>query len=222
MKKLSIIFSVLLSSILGSQAFAQASNFEGFEVHGGIGYQSTTASLTNLTKAGVSQNQPFSSNAASAAVLNLGLGYTAALNNNFTIGGVFEYNPVKDKTGNLDPIGQPANSGATTKLQNQMSIAIVPGYAFTNDTLAFAKLGYSASTQTFANEDGTAGSPGNTNLHGMLLGIGAKQNIMSNVFGYGEINYFKNSDAGVTGTGNIAATSQTHGYNLVFGAGYKF
>ncbi len=87
---------------------------------------------------------------------------SAALNN-LTIGGVFEYNPVKDKTGNIHPIGQPANSGATTKLQNQMSISIVPGYAFTNDTLAFAKLGYFISTQSFANEDGTAGAPGNIN-----------------------------------------------------------
>lgn len=191
MKKL-----LIAAAVVGLAGTANAqSAFEGAYGQIGIGYQSISPSLNTVT---------FDTSSGFATAI--GIGYNFAIDKNFLLGIGADYNPVASSSANY-------RVGSTTdsyKSQNSYNIFLTPGYALSKDSLAYAKVGYSATT--FKYNDG---SP-NDNLTGYMVGLGYKQIIDGGLYGFTEANYSstsKNVDIG---------SLKSNSYNLLVGIGYKF
>jgi hypothetical protein len=220
-----LIGTSFVASLFASQVLAQANKFEGFDAHTDIGYQSSKDGANAAFDAGVSKPaNTLASVSKSNAVINIGVGYTKALNNKFTLGAALDYNPIEITGPQVEtPSGPP--SGGTVKLKNQITAAVLPGYVFNQDSLAYFKLGYTSSKAKLTNDDGTPG-PNIPTIQGMLYGVGVRKLINESIFGFAEYNYMKNNDVTVIGDGispgSFSLKWQSSQYNILFGVGYKF
>lgn len=138
-----------------------------------------------------------------------------------------------------------ALNGATAKISNRYSIFITPSFLIDAEKMAFLKLGYSSAKTTLVDPSTatvtiggasttSANSPINTahnSINGYIFGVGYKQFISNNLYGYGEANYIgygKNTSSTISPTNNNTANSTTTikstltEYSLILGVGYKF
>lgn len=192
MKKI-LIAAAMAATFVTPQAFAQAKNFEGFSVLGGLNianskYDSeakpgSTSFSVDKTATNV-QLQAEYGIALSNSVL-LGLGVTAGL-------------------GDLS-FGTPPSATEEVKLKDNVSVYIAPGVTLNDSTLLYAKL---------ASVSGTGGT---TNLSGIGYGLGARFLTGKNVFFQAEYVYTKFDDKTFT-----SSTAKTSSGALSFGVGYKF
>jgi len=226
MKKL-IIASVLSAALVPTAAFAQANNFDGFGLQLSTGYQSNKLKFDDLSGDGTPLSQlGFSLPTISSGgmPLNLGASYTAALSDRFTLGALVEYNPLSMKIGSSNSV-VPATSTAfsyTGKLENQVSISLVPGYSFNDTTMGYARVGWINATAKATLSDGGSFS---SNVNGLILGLGAKHLFTKNIYGFAEATYatYGSADA----TANTQATAlkvdmTPTSYSFLVGIGYKF
>jgi opacity protein-like surface antigen len=180
MKKI-LLASVFSAAFVSPAVFAQAKNFEGFGIQLSTGYQNNELKTSDLAIGGISvpANIISAPNVSSGEVpLNIGVGYTFALTERFTLGALVEYNPISMNSGSgsiklggvtsSDPIDQ-----FTAKLENQVSLSLVPGYAFTDTTMGYAKVGWINSTSKFSFTDTKFSS----NVNGVLLGLYSGPNV---------------------------------------------
>jgi len=75
------------------------------------------------------------------------------------------------------------------QLSNRYSFFVAPTLPFENGGLAYLKLGYS--TQQLVSTDSSGDKIGQGTVHGYILGLGYKQVLWSNYYGFGELNYTK-------------------------------
>lgn len=234
--------SALSAAFVSPTAFAQAKNFEGFGIQLSTGYQNNASKYSNVKIDGSRTNTDsdlgptglagFSNSSSGSAPLNIGLSMTTALSNNFTLGLLAEYNPISMNEGssNLTLAGQNiADTAFKSKLENQVSISLVPGYAFTNETMGYAKIGWVTATAKMTPND-NSGDNLNTNVNGYLLGLGVKHLFTKNIYGFAEANYIGYSAGSATAAdafpdGQVTSLGYTNtptSYNFLVGVGYKF
>ncbi len=217
-----LIFTLLLTpSIISTVASAQALNFQGVDVQVGLGYQSTTGTgkITDPTD-GVGT---ISTASSGSVATTLGISYTAAVQKQFTLGAIFESNPLKLKAGstNTNPPTTYTVSTYDETFKNVFSLSLVPGYAIDNAHLVYAKLGYTNASAIFTSNDASANSSGY--LNGYNLGLGMRIDT-GNFYPFAELNYIKFIST-TNLINNLTLGAMTQGgsaYNLVGGLGYHF
>jgi opacity protein-like surface antigen len=230
MKKI-LLASVLSAAFVSPAVFAQAKNFEGFGIQLSTGYQNNEIKTTDLALEGLQLSNfgvSVPNSSKGEMPLNIGLGYTYALTERFTLGALVEYNPIAMNSGSgslkfggvtsQDPLDK-----FNSKLENQVSISLVPGYAFTDATMGYAKVGWINATAKFSPPDGTVSS----NVNGLLLGLGAKHLFTKNIYGFAEATYatYGGSNSSYTSNANgakISASLTPTSYSFLVGVGYKF
>lgn len=226
MKKL--LIASALSAVFASPAvFAQAKNFEGFGIQLSTGYQNNQFKFSDFKADGqllspLGYSLPTIS--SGEMPLNIGAGYTFALSDRFTLGALVEYNPLSMKTGSSNTV-VPAGAASTSysgKLENQVSISLVPGYAFNDTTMGYARVGWINATAKVTS-DGLSLS---TNSNGVIFGLGAKHLFTKNIYGFAEATYASYGGSNATGTdaqGTVFGVNLTPtSYSFLIGVGYKF
>lgn len=195
MKKL-LIASAIAATSFSPQAFAQAKNFQGFSVLGGLNVATSkydfnanpgsTSFSTSKTATNV-QAQAEYGFAVSNSVL-VGVGVTLGLSDL--------------------SFGTPPTATDEVKLKDNASVYVAPGLALSESTLLYGKL---------ASVSGTASSNGTASLSGLGYGIGARFLTGKNVFFQAEYLYTKFDDKS-----NTSGTAKPESGAFSFGVGYKF
>ncbi len=228
MKK-NLLVAVLLSTAAAG-AFAQSKSFEGAYGQVGIGYESVTPSLTNynISTGGVSYPYGTSANTANSFTGTATIGYTFAVNKQFLLGVGAEYSPFAGQSANYtltNPNLSPSSYTSSYKKNNSYNIFVSPATPVGTDGLLYGKVGYTGA-QIKDNGDSST-----TNYTGYSLGLGYKQFISGNIYGFAEGNYYsygnKNQSYAGTFTGGggsyvQSGTTSANAYNLMVGIGYKF
>lgn len=195
MKKL-LIAAAMAATFVSPQAFAQAKNFEGFSLLGGLNVANSkydfnaNAGSTSFSTAKTATNLQLQAEYGFAVSNNvlLGLGLTVGL-------------------GDLS-FGTPPTATDEVKLKDNASVYIAPGVALSDSTLLYAKL---------ASTSGTASSNGTASLSGLGYGVGARFLSGKNMFFQVEYVYNKFDDKT-----NGSGTAQPNSSAFAFGVGYKF
>jgi len=218
-----LIIATVGAALLASPIFAsaQAKNFEGFFAEAGLGYGNFSADFSG----GRVATFPYtvSADTVKSIIGVIGGGYNFALTNEFVLGVGGSYSPSRSASA-PSTITSPIVGGSTTgagAVQNIYSLYVSPGYAISQDSLVYGKVGYTGATAVFS------GSYPNVNLNGYVLGLGFKKTFDKNLYGFVEGKYasFGSKDLdpnafspAVTNTGSISAK----GMDILIGVGYKF
>jgi len=221
MKKLAITFAAL-STISGA---AHSSDFAGFNAQISAGYQNTSSQIDNVNTS--SSSGTYTNKVTNGDfITRLGVGYTADINNDFTIGLEGEYNPLKTSGGNFNVYksdGSPSiNAGSpltgSFNYKNQYMISLVPGYKYSKSTLVYSKLGY---TQEQFGADVIG--PFGTTLNGINLGLGVKYLYTKSIYTFTELNYIDFSNKNdILGKATSTGTYKSSLYDVSIGIGYQF
>ena len=230
MKK-TLMVGILSAAFVSPAVFAQAKNFEGFGIQLSTGYQNNQVKGSDLKVDGVPVSQfgvGVSNSSKGEMPLNIGVGYTFALSEKFTLGALVEYNPLQMNAGNAtltfdgvkstDPLDT-----LNTKLKNQVSVSLVPGYSFNDSTMGYVRVGWINATATAKASDGSGFSK---NTNGAIFGLGAKHLFTKNVFGYAEATYstYSGSNSSFTETSGAVISSKLtpSSYSFLIGVGARF
>ena len=109
----------------------------------------------------------------------------------------------------------------TEKFSGRYNLYIAPGYQFSSSSLAYVKLGYVQNSKSISASDGTilTGGPSSS---GWLAGLGYKQFLTNQVYGFAEYSQTQNS-SGRYSTGTLYWNSgNLKSESLLVGVGYKF
>jgi opacity protein-like surface antigen len=178
MKKLLLVAAL---SVATTSVFAQAKNFEGFFVEGGLAIGSADTKTT--------YTQGDYSDTAEDGGKNylkgqMSIGYMKAINEKFLIGA-----SVGTVLGSIT-VGESSNSDGErdlTKAKNNYSIALIPAYALSDKLVVRGRISYNKSKV----EGSGVGSDDNEDLYnytqsakvsGFGLGVGAQYFITKNVY----------------------------------------
>lgn len=150
MKKV-ILAAVVAASFSAPQAFAQAKNFEGFSVLGGLNVATTKYEDTSGTS--------FSGTSTNGIVEGQ---YAAALGEKFVLAGGATLGLGELKAGTFNNID--------IKLKDVSVLYVKPGYAVSNNVLVYGKLASVAATATTSSANGTSlGLTGNAYAFGVQV-----------------------------------------------------
>lgn len=180
---------------------AQAVNFEGLSVQAAVGIQQQTVKVSGLGINGTAYKLPNQRYDNTAVPFYLSAGYAAAVTPNLTLGAIVEYSPIS----------------------NQVGISVVPGYALTDQTQAYLKLGWVYSPTTV--DQGPGRSDSSEYLNGGLVGAGVKMLVTKNIYVYAELNYIRFASmrfGSWYGSMPINGYANVDAYNLMAGLGYRF
>lgn len=197
MKKLLIAAAAAAVTLAAPQAFAQAKNFEGFSVQGGLNAAAST--FEQITKSSGAS----ASATSSSSNFQLQADYTFAVTEKVTVG-------VGATVGLGDLVfGRWASSGAEIKLKNTNALYVAPGFAISDTALVYGKI---------ASVSGTAyDNSGSLDINGMGYGLGARFLSGKNI--YYQVEFMQNqySDKDLT---TVTDKFKTSVFNV--GIGYKF
>jgi len=226
-----LLIATASAALLASPIFAsaQAKNFEGFFAEAGLGYGTFSGSLSGGNLSATSGGTALGSYSVNADTVKsiigvVGAGYNFALSNEFVLGVGGSYSPSRSASAPSTvtlPTALGGTSTASGAVQNIYSLYLSPGYAISQDSLVYAKVGYTGATAVFS------GSPPNVNLNGYVLGLGFKKTFDKNLYGFVEGKYasFGSKDldpnalsSAITNTGSMSAK----GMDILIGVGYKF
>jgi hypothetical protein len=235
MKKLLLV--LLAAALSVSSALAENSH-EGFFAQVGIGYQSLSPTSNNLTETFTGDPTAYPVTASISKINTftqaLSAGYLHKLDKDIYLGLGLDYNPIPTSSANVSQTlfynGVTGSSNATYQASNSYNLYLTPAYVIGDAGLGYLKLGYSATQVKITSGSGSI-QPGNANsynLNGYILGVGYKQYLAGNIYGFVEGNYngYKNINISTTScvdycgttTGNIGLSS----YSFLTGVGYKF
>jgi opacity protein-like surface antigen len=202
-------------------ANAQSDKWQGAYGQVGIGYQSSSMSYSPWTyyrSNGSSSSGTASADNANNFALLLGVGYNFALSPSFVLGVGGEYAPL---------VGAKARSTTTysdtsTSVYGQYNVQyaynlfLAPGWVIDKEKLLYAKIGYAGAQ--------TKSSPSNNtySFNGFSLGLGYKQFLTDNIYGFGEVNYTDYGNSNLRTDLNFTGTMTLKATNLLLGLGYKF
>jgi opacity protein-like surface antigen len=204
------------ATVVASSAMAQSA-FEGAYAQLGIGYVSVSAG----TKAGESRNGAaltFSESNINSFSSNIGIGYFFAIDKSFLLGIGAEYAPLKttDGTSTIFSNGVLADINTYNKTSSY-SIFLSPALAIDKEKLAYAKLGYTSAT--FKGTSASDGASSTDTFSGYLFGLGYKQIIKREFYGFAEGNYSMFQKKTIETT---TASQSPTSLSFLVGVGYKF
>jgi outer membrane immunogenic protein len=210
-KKL-IIITALASALIAPSAFAQ-SVFQGFYGQIGIGYESSAPSFSGGGVTGTPYSYSVSSSNLNYFTGTVAAGYYFPITNAFLLGIGAEYSPIESPSTNYTVTVPSAKytEQQGVKKQNSYNIFISPAWAIDKEKLAYAKIGYAGAQYKAEQTD---------NFTGYSLGLGYRQIITGNWYGFGEANYtsYGNQNLASNATGTVSIKAM----NALVGVGYKF
>lgn len=193
----------------------------------------STSAGNGLTFTGTSPNQ-----STSGMPLILGIGYNFRISNEYMIGIGYDYSFQTQSTSNFPGYVTRSSGGNfivnnnSFNVSNRYNLFVTPGYVLSKEALVYLKAGYSSEKFQYDHiADPPSNTPeftGNKNMDGYILGLGYKQRIFEDLYGFAETNYmaYKNTpiDVNFISGGNITGTfnSTLNAYNVLLGVGYKF
>ena len=243
MKKMKI--SLLLATAAGfvatgAMAQSKANAWEGAYGQVGVGYGNFAPSISNGTATiPTGRAAPFpatlsgTTSATNVNNINTGLvglaaGYNFGINQNYVLGIGATYYPgaSSSATGTLNTLYGGKVVGSTTatyNIKNLYNIFLSPGYVIDKDRMAYLKVGYTGATIGLS-------SPiiayNTTNLSGLNLGLGYKQMINAQWYGFGELNYAsygsQTASARTTTGTSVSSSIKGTGTDILIGVGYRF
>lgn len=206
MKKF-IIAAAVFAAFIAPQAFAQNKNFTGFSAGINANFANAKAEYT-VAGVGSVQSSESSQNASLQGQYGLGFG------DKFVLGLGLTYGLGDLKAGTI------SGGGATlsTKLKENYSINIEPGYVVAASTLAYAKIAFENAKAEASGGVGSTSGSGTADLTGMGYGVGVRTMLTGKLYfqaEYLEASYDKKSiAAGVDAKGNASVISLGVGYNF--------
>ena len=216
------VAAVATSLLLSSQVFAQSKNFEGFAVEFSTGSQKNSLSngpiLLNADNTSNGMSFVSGSKNTTPAIIGLSYGFKLADKIVTTVG--LDYNLMSSS------IAAPCG-GCTTvvtvteKVSGRYNLYIAPGYQLSSSGLAYVKLGYGQNSRSISSSDGAilTGGPSNS---GWLAGVGYKQFLTNQVYGFAEYSQTQNSSGRYTVNGVYWNSGNLKGKSFLVGVGYKF
>lgn len=178
------------------QVFAQAKNFEGFSLGGGLDFNRSSTQILNA-----------GSDSSTHSGMDLQAQYAIALNDQFMVGLGASYSLGNRKVGSL---GAPA-ADYTTK--NAMSFDITPSYAISDSLLVYGKVSSVGLTLVSA----APGSDYSDSLMGFGYGLGVRSMLDKNLYiqaGYDMNRYNEKTFNATTFSGSSNIFSLTAGYKF--------
>lgn len=227
-----ILITLLLAYCISTAAFAQ-SQFIGAYGQISTGYENNKVSSATLTGTdyGSTPNTSNSVNTSTgSAPLVLGLGYVFPVQDKFTLGLGVDYSALTEET-------SPAAfyySGISTAtynykftISNRFNIFITPGYSIDQDKMVYAKLGYSTQNMQYSQTNCCSSPSSKVQLNGYVIGLGYKQFITAELYGFAEANYFAYASPNLSSTytdaggGTVSSNPDVSAYNFLLGLGYR-
>ncbi|MFZ3218996.1 MAG: outer membrane beta-barrel protein [Rhodoferax sp.] len=177
MKKL-MLATALIAAVAAPQAFAQAKNFEGFSVFGGLNAANSKIEATGTNATSSSTN------------VTLQAQYAWALGEQFVLG--------VGAAAGVGDLTFAAGLAGDIKLKDNAAVFIAPGFAVSNSTLVYGKL---------ASTSGTVyDNSGSLSVTGVGYGIGAQFKSGNNL--YYQVEFLQNNFADkANNAGTIFKTS---------------
>ena len=216
------VAAVATSLLLSSQVFAQSKNFEGFAVEFSTGSQKNSLSngpiLRNANNTSTSVSFASGSKDTTPAIIGLSYGFKLADKIVTTVG--LDYNLMSSSLA-APCVGCAPAVTVTEKVSGRYNLYIAPGYQLSSSGLAYVKLGYGQNSRSISASDGTiiTGGPSNS---GWLAGVGYKQFLTNQVYGFAEYSQTQNS-SGRYSAGTVYFNSgNLKGKSFLVGVGYKF
>jgi outer membrane immunogenic protein len=213
MRKLLLTAAV---SVLVGTANAQSA-FEGFYGQVGVGYESVDANIGNGTVVSSGSAYTITSGNSNSVTGNIAIGSYFGISQTLLLGVGAEYSPFAGSNENYTLNILNLFSGGSWKKKNSYNIFLSPAYVIDKDKLAYAKVGFTGSSSQFTAIDGTKDTK---NFTGYSLGLGYKQIINGDLYGFAEANYASYGSKQIGGdlSGSIKPTTM----NFLVGVGYKF
>ncbi|MBU3625949.1 outer membrane beta-barrel protein [Polynucleobacter sp. JS-Safj-400b-B2] len=210
-----VLVAAIAATVLSTGAMAQVSHrFEGFDAQIGVGVQDSNFKSNNVLMGG--KNYQASNSSEVQVPTSFGIGYMTSLDSRYLLGVSADYGFNRLGAGNytLSGTGPAKCSTGNVALRNPINLSLVPAYALSSTSLLYAKVGYE-NTQFGINGDYHS-------INGLALGIGDKQYITDNIYGYVEANYIANNKSNFANSDGGVYQVQSQNYNLMMGLGYKF
>jgi opacity protein-like surface antigen len=202
MKKI-LIAAIAAAAFAAPQAFAQANNFEGFSLGASLNANNTKyEGLATATGFYQAEN-------ASSTSTNIGLQgqYTFALSNTFTLGLGLSYALSDAKAGQY-------SDGSTLNIKDMNSFFLAPGYALSDATLLYVKLGAVNTKLSYRSAS--------VDMSGTAMGIGAQFMSGKNLFYSLELVQNNFTDKTETFSSGLTEQYKLSDTVLGLGVGYKF
>ena len=200
MKKL-LIATTVAATLFAPQAFAQAKNFQGFNLGVNLTSTKTTTTATAISAGGANQDDNGVSTGA-----DLVADYTFAFGPSFTFGVGLSLGTGPNKAGTI------VGGDITTK--ERTSIDFMPGFAVSDSMLIFGKV---SALSANAESSLTGINGGSKSISGIGYGIGLRALLSKNLYlqgGY-DVNTYNKV------TFNLTSLEGKSG-ELYLGVGYKF
>lgn len=211
-------------------AVSAQSKFDGFFGQVAVGWENQAPSLstTNVTSPTTSVVVPasISSSSNSGFASAIAAGYTWSINKDYNIALDLAYMPTKSQQTNSTLVIAGKSYTGTSQTSGRYRVVLQPGINVGADGLAYFKVGYAAGQNQTT---GSSGDQYNTNHNGYVLGLGYKQFISGNWYGFGEVNYAAMNQQNTTNSFKVGANSYSYtitnsntSSNVMVGLGYKF
>jgi opacity protein-like surface antigen len=228
MKKLLLVAAL---SVATTSVFAQAKNFEGFFVEGGLAVGATNSKATYTEGSYSSTSEDGGKDYLKGQV---SFGYMKAINDKFLIGA-----SVGTVIGSIKnaQISDSQGTDVTGKAKDNYSLSLIPAYALTDKLVVRGKISYNQSKSqtsgTYWNDDSQVNQflstySATAKFTGMGLGIGAQYFITKNVYAAIDLERVSYSsknlnevDGGVPVTDETVSIKPTNTVGLI-SVGYKF
>ena len=200
MKKI-LLAAAAAATCFAPQAFAQATNFQGFSAGGNLNLSSANTEVrggsTGLNLGESSQN------GSVQAAYGLAVGQRGVM----TFGATYGLGDIKAGSANVGGLN------TSIKAKDAYSIYFEPGYAVTESTLVYGKLAYLGAKGEVSGNGGS----GSTNIDGVGYGAGVRTMLNTNVYVQAEVMQSDYNDTTISGVNyKPSATTGT------VGVGYRF
>lgn len=220
LKNLHLALSLLLATGLfgfAMPSFAQ-SVFTGFYGQVGVGYENSVPSYSGGTLYGITPGPLYSYGISGGTTESfsgtVALGYYLPVIDTFLLGIGAEYSPVQSNSSNAT-VTIPAlkyTESQSIRKNNSYNLFLSPAYVIDKEKLTYAKVGYTGATFEIGGYD--------ISYYGYSLGLGYRQIIQDNWYGFAEVNYSSYGNQNIASNGSGTASFKVT--NALLGVGYRF
>lgn len=168
-------------------AFAQPTGFTGLYGQAGLGIATSNMKTTTQTTESNATELETLKYGESNVAGTLALGYNYGFSNGFNLGANVFYNFNNSNAGGASESEGAEVENLNARLKNIWGISVEPGYAFSNQSLGYLKLGWAQASSSLQTTTVTATESTNTTINfgttnGFLYGLGYKHLINKNVY----------------------------------------